>query len=214
MDNRLKILFLFLLFIWSGLAYRLFYIQIYKNNEFIEISQTQHLGETVIESIRGNILDRNGKILASDLAYYSFAINPKIIKSKWNTASTFSKIFNKSIKHYLSILNKKKNFVWLERKVSANLAERVEKYKITGLQKFTNFKRFYPNGNAAGLITGFTNIDNVGIEGLEYYYNKTLAGEEGIKKVTTDGLGRKKTNFNYPVNEAVNRIFTAGTSFI
>ncbi len=203
MNKRLKTIFLMFLIAWAGLTYRLFYIQIYKSSQFKEIARNQHYRDADIDYYRGNILDRKGNILATDLTYYSFAADPKSIKDKWKAAVIFSKHFGKSRDHYLKLLRKNKSFVWLQRKVPASKADKITEYGLKGIQRLTDYKRFYPNSYITGQITGFTDIDNKGIEGLELRYNDILAGQPGKKALKTDALGRKTVDFNYPIEEPV-----------
>ncbi|MCP4726558.1 MAG: transpeptidase family protein [bacterium] len=203
MNKRIKTIFLIFIVAWAGLAYRLFYIQIYKSSQFKEIARNQHYRHADIDYYRGDILDRKGNILATDLTYYSFAADPKLITDKWKAAVIFSKHFDKSRDHYLTLLRKNKSFVWLERKVPAGKADTISEYGLKGIRRLTDYKRFYPNSYITGQITGFTDIDNLGIEGLELRYNDLLAGQTGKKAFKSDALGRKTVDFNYPIEEAV-----------
>jgi len=203
MHRRLPFISAILFLVWTGLVFRLFYIQVVCSGQFRDLGKDQYLREVHTESHRGDILDRNGKVMAKDLAYYSFEAYPRYIGDRAKVASEFAREFKRSRNYYLSRLKKNSNFVYLERKVPAYQADKISEHNFSGVQRFTHFKRFYPYGNVTGQILGFTNIDNAGIEGLELRYDKYLAGKRGKMIVTSDAIGRKKTNFNYPVERPV-----------
>lgn len=203
MEKRLKVLMLLFTMAWAVLCVRLFYIQIYKGSEFFELSQNQHLRDAKIESRRGDIFDRNGNVIATDLASYSFAVNPRRVKDKWKFATILSREFDHSREYYLKKLKQKRSFTYLERNINAQLMDNVLNTDLKGIQKLTKYNRFYPYGNSLGQITGFTDIDNKGIEGLEYKYNKYLAGVSGKMKTTSDARGEKRPDFNFPITQPI-----------
>lgn len=203
MEKRLKVLMLFFMMAWVVLSVRLFYIQIYRGNEFFGMSQDQHLRDQKIESRRGDIFDRNGIVIATDLASYSFAVNPRRVKDKWKFATVLSQEFDNSREFYLKKLKQKRSFTYLERNVNAQLMDNVLSKGLKGIQTLTKYNRFYPYGNSLGQITGFTDVDNIGIEGLEYKYNKYLSGVSGRMKTTSDARGAKRPDFNYPITQPI-----------
>lgn len=204
MHVRIKILGYFLVLIWICLAARLFYIQVYSGDEFALLSKNQHLKEEILPSSRGDILDRHGRELATDLAYYEFSAEPPIVKDAWKVATVFAQHLDDSFDDYLRMIKQDKKFVYLDRKVSAEKAERIIQRDLKGVNYTMGFKRFYPYGDITGQLTGFTDIDNMGIEGLELKFNETLAGIPGKRILTTDALGNQKTDFNYSVQKPVN----------
>jgi len=204
MHVRIKILEYFLVLIWICLSARLFYIQVYRGNDFALLSKNQHLKEEILPSSRGDILDRHGRKLATDLAYYEFSAEPPRVRDAWKVATVFAQHLEKTHNDYLRILKQNKKFVYLDRKVPAEKAERILQRDLIGVNYVTEFKRFYRHGDITGQLTGFTDVDNVGIEGLELKFNETLAGIPGKRILTTDALGNQKTDFNYPVQKPVN----------
>ncbi|KPK89316.1 hypothetical protein AMJ80_09975 [bacterium SM23_31] len=210
MHARIKILGCFLILIWICLVTRLFYIQVYRGNEFALLSKNQYLKEEILPPSRGDILDRNGRKLATDLAYYEFSAEPPLVKDAWKVATVFAQYLEKSHDDYLRILKQDEKFVYLHRKVPAEIAEKILHRELKGVNYTTEFKRFYPYGDITGQLIGFPDVDNVGIEGLEFKFNEILAGIPGKRILTTDALGNQKTDFNYPVQKPVsgNNIIT------
>lgn len=204
MNGRLKLLSILFLAAWCGLSYRLFYIQIYKGNEYSESGKRQYLSEVKIDSYRGDIRDRNGKKLAIDLAYYTYEAYPRHVEDKWKVATIFGKHFGKTRDYYLNIMKKNKNFVYLERKVPYSIAKKLENSELVGVQRYANYNRSYKHGNITGHILGFTDIDNNGIDGLEFSLNSILAGTAGKMIVTKDAKRNRKTDYSYPIMQPVN----------
>jgi len=210
MQKRLNFLWFVFLIIWVSLLYRVFYIQVFNSDQYSRLSKNQHFREEILPASRGDILDNSGKKLATDLAFYEFSAEPPRVKDSWKIATVFAQYSNKSRDDYLKILQKDTKFVFLDRKVPALQAEKILQRELVGVYSTANFKRYYPQGRITGTVTGFTNIDNDGIEGLEYRYNRFLAGNPGRRIVKTDALGNRKVDFNYPVQnpESGNSIIT------
>jgi cell division protein FtsI (penicillin-binding protein 3) len=204
MGSRLKLLSFFVIVAWSGLVCRLFFIQVYNGGKFEDISKNQHLREEILQPVRGTIFDRHGAILSIDLAYYEFSAEPPQVKDQWEVASVFSANLGKPRAGYLQKLKQNKKFVYLDRKVPAQKADSILKKNLPGVFYNAEYKRFYPHGEITGPVTGFTNVDNVGIEGLEYKFNTMLSGASGKQIVTTDARGNQKKDYNYPVHNPVN----------
>ena len=199
MQKRLNFLWFVFLIIWISLVYRVFTIQVFKSDQYSRLGKNQHFREEVLPASRGDILDRSGNSLATDLAFYEFSAEPPRVKDAWKIATVFSQYSDKSFDDYLKLLRQDRKFVYLDRKVPALQAEKILRRDLAGVYSTANFKRFYPQGNITGSFTGFTNIDNEGIEGLEYRYDTFLAGVPGRRIVKTDARGNRKVDFNYPV---------------
>ena len=201
---RLKLLGVFVATVWCVLACRLFYIQVYHGNTFDSLSKNQHLREEILQPLRGSILDRYGKILSTDLAYYEFAAEPPRVNNFRQVASVFASALGKPQSQYLGKLNQNRKFVYLDRKVPAQKADIILNENLGGVFYTAEYKRFYPDGEIVGPVIGFTDVDNLGIEGLEYKFDSVLAGTSGKEIVTTDALGNLKKDFKHPVQNAIN----------
>jgi cell division protein FtsI (penicillin-binding protein 3) len=84
----------------------------------------------------------------------------------------------------------KKEFVWLRRRLRPDIAEEIKALEIKGVYLQKEYRRFYPAGEVASHLIGFTNIDDLGQEGLELAYNDWLQGKPGLKRIIRDRLGR------------------------
>lgn len=186
-------------------AIRLINIQLIDSKKYKEIAKKQYEKKFVLPAIRGNIYDRNDNILVSNTMYVSFAADPKIVgNSKQKVAETFSHFFKKPASFYLSKLHEKdeeenlKRFVWLERRVNPEMAKRIKLDKLEGVVVINEPKRLYHYDELASTLLGFTNIDNVGISGIEFQYDGEMKGTDGFVVMQRDGMGRVRPSADYP----------------
>src|SRR5690606_21577057 len=88
------------------------------------------------------------------------------------------------------LANEDKNFVYLKRQVSVELAEQIRALKIPGIHQQGEMRRFYPEGGMTAHVLGFTDIEDKGLEGVELTFNEELSGTPGSRRVIRDRLGR------------------------
>ena len=183
---------------------RLVQIQLLDSAKYQTIARKQYEVKIVLPSTRGNIYDRQGNILVSNSMFFSYAADAKIIGDGATTiARRFSKVFGKPESYYLQKIDNEKRFVWLERHVSPEVAKRLQANTLEGVAELNEPKRLYHYDNICGQVVGCTNIDNVGISGLEYSYDKQLKGGEGFVVMQRDGMGRQRPSADYPRQEPV-----------
>lgn len=144
-----------------------------------------------LEPQRGTIYDRNMREMAFSLPAYSVYAVSRDVEAKVQTAELLAPILNLDEEFLLERLGRNKSFVWLKRKVSNEVAERVKGLGIDEIKLFVESKRFYPGGELASHILGFCDVDNDGLEGLELYYDDYLKGTAGWRQTTRDGIGRE-----------------------
>ncbi|HCV42865.1 MAG TPA: hypothetical protein DGH68_05240, partial [Bacteroidetes bacterium] len=125
--SRMLLLKVALLFFFGVVALRLVHIQVIEASKYQEIAKRQYESKVVLAAERGNIYDRNGKILVSNSIYVSFGADPRIVGSgAADIAERFARIFGEPKSMYLAKLsNTKHKFVWLERRVKPDVARRV-----------------------------------------------------------------------------------------
>lgn len=123
---------------------------------------------------RGYIKDKNGSILAMSVETNSLFANPKQIRNADETARFLSLFLKISEKKILKLLKKNRKFVWIKRKLSPEIVKEIKKVKIKGLYFKKEYIRSYPNNFLASNILGFVDIDNLGLEGIEYRFNNQL----------------------------------------
>lgn len=178
---RARQLFVFFIFILSFclLLVRLIYIQGIRYPFYSKLADEQHMVSVELEPKRGAIFDRNMQVLAINLNADSVYANARDIADKKSTARLLAQTLNLSENVVLERISRDKSFVWIKRKISYDEAANIKKLKLKGVEIIKESKRFYPNRELACHILGTVDIDNVGLEGLELYYNRYLKGESG-----------------------------------
>ncbi|MEM5530599.1 penicillin-binding transpeptidase domain-containing protein [Gammaproteobacteria bacterium AS21] len=141
---------------------------------------------------RGLITDRNGEALAVSAPVATVWANPKKIDVSDPKLKRLAKILGKKNQDVSGRIkqNIDKGFIYIKRQISPDLAEQVIALNIKGINVDREYKRFYPAGEVATHLVGFTGIDGSGQEGIELAYNQALLGSAGKKIVMQDRLGR------------------------
>ncbi|MEY4718221.1 MAG: hypothetical protein RL563_839 [Pseudomonadota bacterium] len=175
-----------------ALASRAVYLQVLDKEFLQDKGDLQHIAVVDEPAYRGQIKDRSGEPLAISTPVQSIWLNLRQIKEEDRGKLTMmGKILNIPEKEFQSFLKKEagKRFVYLKRQINPDLAEKVKALEITGVYFERAFKRYYPAGAVSGHLLGFTNIDDVGQEGMEHGYEHILRGKPGKKRVIKDGKG-------------------------
>lgn len=174
------------------LSCRAVFLQVLDREFLQDKGDLQHIGIVDVPAYRGQIKDRNGNPLAISTPVQSIWMNMRQIKeADREKVAQMGKILSISDKDLQAFLKKEagKRFVYLKRQINPDLAEKVKDLEITGVYFEKAFKRYYPAGATSGHLLGFTNIDDVGQEGMEYGYEHILRGKPGKKRVIKDGKG-------------------------
>ena len=174
-----------------GLAARAAYIQVFANDFFQRQGEVRFARTLELPANRGRILDRNGLILASSVPAPSIWAIPEDVERDKAKLQQLAKLLEMP----LAELNKKlededKTFVWLKRQVDDPVAKQIAALNLKGIYQRKEYKRQYPEGEAAAHVVGFTNVEDNGQEGMELAFNKDLAGRAGSRRVIKDRLGR------------------------
>jgi cell division protein FtsI (penicillin-binding protein 3) len=174
-----------------GLAGRAAYIQVFGNAFFQRQGEVRFARTLELPANRGRILDRNGLILASSVVAQSIWAIPEDIDRDPAKLQQLARLLSMP----LAELNKKiededKTFVWLKRQVDESVAQEIAALGIKGVYQRKEYKRKYPEGEAAAHVVGFTNVENIGQEGVELAFDKEMAGRSGSRRVIKDRLGR------------------------
>lgn len=145
-------------------------------------------------AFRGMIVDRNGYPLAVSVTVYSIWINPQEFAPEKTNLNELAQLLGMKPKAITDLdkqmQKKKREFVYLKRGLSPEVAKKIKELGILGVYLQQDYRRFYPEGEAAAQVIGFTNVDDQGQEGLELGYNQWLQGEPGKKWVIKDRIGR------------------------
>jgi stage V sporulation protein D (sporulation-specific penicillin-binding protein) len=187
--KRLFVLLFFIFLSLVGIAARLIFVQQVQAKKYQAMAVEQRLREIKLNGERGVIYDRNGGALAVNLDACSIYATPYFIKNPHQIAQKLSVILGIDVSILEKKLREKSGFVYLARQVDRGKSNKIRELKIDGLGFIKERKRFYPGGNLASHILGFVGIDNQGLGGVEFQYDKTLSGQPGKLIVEGDPAG-------------------------
>ncbi|MEZ0535661.1 stage V sporulation protein D [Caldicellulosiruptoraceae bacterium PP1] len=188
-----RILFSLVIFLmlYIVLVMRLSYLQLIKGEEYKKKAFSQWTREKFVAPKRGNIVDRNGKILAISVSADTVVATINQIKDKELTAKTLSSILNIDYNKILEKLNQKNvSDVYIAKNIDKEVSDKIRKKNLPGIYLTGGTKRVYPNGNFLSHVLGFTGADDQGLYGIEYQYDKYLKGKPGSIASETDAKGR------------------------
>lgn len=194
--SKKKILFYLILFqtSFAFLIFRVFFIQSIKADEYQKMAYEQQTRDRLISPKRGEIVDRNNNVIATNESVYSISV----INSQVKEPEKVSKILSEKLElNYDNVLKKVNKKVALERiktKVDKNIADEIRNLNLDGVMIDEDIKRVYPNNNMASQVIGFVGKDNQGIVGLEAKYDEYLEGKQGKILTETDARGVEFNN--------------------
>jgi len=174
-----------------GLVARAAYVQVLDNAFFKHQGAVRFIRTLDLPANRGKILDRNGLIMASSVPVPSIWASPEGIDRDPQKLKQLAGLLGLSPTELEKKLqDEDKSFVWLKRQVEEPIAQQITELKIKGVFSRMEYKRVYPEGDAAAHIVGFTNVENNGQEGLELTFNSQLGGKPGTRQVIKNRLGQ------------------------
>jgi cell division protein FtsI (penicillin-binding protein 3) len=173
-----------------GLAGRAAYVQVYNNEFFIKQGEVRFSRTLELPANRGRVLDRNGLILASSVPAPSVWAIPEDVELDKVKLAQLAKLLEMPLAELKKKLDEDKTFVWLKRQIDEPVAQQVAALGLRGVYTRKEYRRQYPEGEAAAHVVGFTNTDEKGQEGIELAFNNQLAGKSGNRRVIKDRLGR------------------------
>lgn len=180
---------------------KLTYIMVYKSKEYRHMAQGQWNSQVIVQPTRGDIVDRNGSILATSIDVYNVDLDLEAINSHIEEENTTKEEVAKKLAEAsgLSIeeVNKKLNpssedgvkitTTTLVKGIDKETSDRIKALNIYGVVTSISQKRYYPNNNFLSHVLGSVNSDNTGLNGVELEYNSDLAGIKGWKISEIDG---------------------------
>ena len=173
------------------LAARAVYIQVIGNEFFQHKGEVRFARTLDLPANRGRVLDRNGLILASSVPAPSiWAVPNEVDRDPARRQALAQLLQMPMVELEKRLADGDKDFVWLKRQVDLDVAQKVLGLGLKGIHQREEYKRQYPEGEAAAHVVGFTNVEDTGQEGIELAFNKELAGRAGSRRVIKDGRGR------------------------
>ena len=176
---------------FAGLGARAAYVQVFGNDFFQRQGEVRFARTLELPANRGRVLDRNGLILASSVVAQSIWAIPEDVDRTHPKMRELAKLLGMPLSDLKKRLaNEDKTFVWIKRQVDAPVAKQIAALDIKGIYQRREYKREYPEGEAAAHVVGFTNVEDRGQEGVELAFNQQLSGKNGSRRVIKDRLGR------------------------
>lgn len=202
-NGRLMSVGVVLALIWALLGYRLAIVQGSNAGEFAERGLQQRLERRTLAADRGTIVDRDGRELAVTVDSTTVYANPREVDDPVAVARLLAPLAGRDVRDVLDDLSNDTEFVYLARQLDPAAAEPIRQADLAGVYLLTEPKRVYPSGPLAAHVVGFVRSDdNIGLEGLELYYDTELAGRPGSLLVERDPRGLAIPQGEYQVEPA------------
>lgn len=192
--TRMRFVFLVVLLVLLIIIFKVFYIQVISYDKLSNLAESLWSRELPITADRGEILDRNGKKLATNITTTSLVVIPNQIKNKEDAAKKLSTILNSDYNDMLKHVSKKTSIERVHpegRQLDYDTAQKINDLNIDGVYLVKESKRYYPYGSVLSHVLGYVGIDNQGLSGLELYYDSYLTGSNGAIKYFSDGKGNR-----------------------
>lgn len=189
--NKKKVLVVFLaaVTVILGLIGRLCYLMIFDAEYYQKKAEALHEREREIKAARGEIVDRNGKVLATNRTVCTISVIHSQIKEKEHVIEVLSKELELDPEMVRKRVEKVSSMERIKTNVPKETGDKIRGYDLAGVKVDEDFKRYYPYENLASKVLGFTGGDNQGIIGLEVKYEEYLKGQNGMILTTTDARG-------------------------
>lgn len=174
-----------------GLAGRAAWVQVFGNEFYRKQGEVRFARTLELPANRGRIFDRNGLLLASSVPVPSIWAIPEDVEREPKKLAQLAKLLEMTPAELAKKLeDHDRSFVWLKRQVDEHVARQIAALDLKGVYQRKEYRRQYPEGEAAAHVVGFTNVEDNGQEGVELAFNKDLGGRSGSRRVIKDRLGR------------------------
>ena len=176
---------------YAGLLVRAVQLQAVDGRELSQRAARQHESTLRLAPLRGEIRDRHGVLLAGSASVSSIAVSPRRVRDREQVAGSLTRIVDLDRAELRRKLRPNRGFVWIQRWVTPEQAERVRKLDLEGVHLHAERKRFYPSRNLAAAYLGFAGRDGEGLSGIELAFDSALRGNGRDLRALRDGRGRR-----------------------
>ena len=191
--RRLLILLSLLMFALAGVVARLGVLQVRQAGAYVELGWDQRVRTVTLAADRGEIVDRNGAPLALSLEARDVYADPRYVTDPAAEAATIADVLGWERTDERALrerLREDGSFVYVARRVDSELADALEADELPGIGYLPSSKRSYPAGSLGAQVLGFTDVDGLGIAGVEKQYESVLAGTPGERSSELSPLGQ------------------------
>lgn len=192
--KRINFLFVVIAIFLIAIIIKVFYIQVFQYNKLNNLAENLWSRNLPITADRGNILDRNGKILATNITTTSLVLIPNQIEDKERVSKDIAEILGVSYDAIYEHASKRSSIERVHpegRGLSYEIAEKINALNYDGVYLLKESKRYYPYDTVLSHTLGYVGIDNQGLSGIELQYDKELTGTDGAIKYFSDGKGNR-----------------------
>ena len=169
---------------------RAVYVQIFATEFYQAEGEKRFVHKQPLPAHRGRILDRNGLVLASSVAMPTVQVETRLFTADAAQRKALAALLGMTPAELADRLDGTANTVVLRRHVDEAVWQQVKAMKLKGVHEVREYQRRYPEGEAAAHVVGFTNIDDIGQEGIELGFQQQLLGRDGQRTVVRDRMGR------------------------
>ncbi len=189
--NRKKIVTVFFIcsFVLIGLFVRLVYLMVWQADYYAKLANDLHERERSIKAARGRIIDVNGTVIADNKTVCTISVIYNQIQDPETVIRVLSKELGLSEEYVRKRVEKYSSIERIKSNVEKEIGDRIREYDLAGVKVDEDYKRYYPYGELASKVLGFTGGDNQGIIGLEVIYEEYLKGTSGTILTMTDARG-------------------------
>lgn len=198
--STILVFFCLLAFIVAGRAFQL---QVLKRDQLCRLAERQYKNKVPLVPKRGTIYSRGYEELAVTVEVDSIYAEPDAVEDAKLAAKKLAPVLSVSRKELEERLSASKSFVWLARKVSPSLIERVKSLDIQGIGFVKENKRFYPNAELASHVVGFSGIDGSGLGGIELAQDVQIKGKVELIRAERDALGKRTLPNDFGFEESL-----------
>lgn len=178
---------------------RLVQLQVVDADRYAALARRQYESKIDLQAERGPLYDRNGHLLASNSVAVSFAVDPRHIENPDRLSTALARTLGGTRHEWMRrITDSGRSFVWIRRKASGQILEKLRRLEDNGLIHLREPLRHFEFTTVGAQIIGGTNIDNQGISGIELYYDNRLHGRDGYIVMQRDARGRRRPDVDLP----------------
>lgn len=187
--KKILVVFTCAFLILTGLIGRLVYLMVFDAEYYQKRAEDLHKRERKIKAARGEIVDRNGVVLATNKTVCTISVIHSQIKEPERVTEILTKELEMDQAEVRKRVEKVSSMEKVKTNVEKEVGDKIREYNLDGVKVDEDYKRYYPYDSLASKVLGFTGGDNQGIIGLEVKYEETLKGSNGTILTTTDARG-------------------------
>ena len=183
----------------GALSVRVVYLGVTERDFLQEEGDKRSIYEKRLPAMRGMIYDRNGEALAVSTPVFAVAVNPLQFDANSVALQQLGKILDLDVEFLRTLLsnNAHRGYLYLKRHVSWEHMDAIRQLRLAHLTLEPEYRRYYPAGESSAHVVGLTDIDDMGLEGIELTFENSLRGEAGSKTVLRDREGRIVDDLDY-----------------